>query len=210
MDSMRVSLRSLIVAALVASALSVATPASALDAGSGLSVPDSELGWDRWQGRVTISTELPTWRANLNQGTPNGLQVGGLSVMGDYYFASLPMGAQGAGGFRATSGLLFGAGGSPSGTGGGSTWGIGRRANTALPGETQSELNATAPYVGLGYSGLTGRNGWGFAADVGFVARSAGSSQPFGRAALGAQSLDDLVRDMHLAPIVQLGVSYAF
>jgi hypothetical protein len=32
----------------------------------------------------------------------------------------------------------------------------------------------------------------------------------FGRVFNGSQSLDDVVRDMRLAPVVQLGVSYSF
>jgi hypothetical protein len=64
------------------------------------------------------------------------------------------------------------------------------------------------PYVGLGYSGLTGRGGWGFAADVGVMALH-GDSVRFGRLS-GAQSLDDLLRDLRLTPVLQLGVSYSF
>jgi hypothetical protein len=69
----------------------------------------------------------------------------------------------------------------------------------------------TLPYVGLGYSNrwLAGPssslNAWGISADLGLMAAS-----PRSAVRLGQQALDDTVRDLHLAPLLQLGVSYSF
>ena len=63
---------------------------------------------------------------------------------------------------------------------------------------------------GIGYSNLSAKSGWHFSADLGVVSQSPGNVVRFGRVFSGAQSLDDVVRDMRLAPVVQLGVSYSF
>jgi len=203
--------RSLVRCLWVLASVSASTAALAIDAGDGLTVPGSMLNWDRWQSRVAVNSDLPLWRANLNAGSSAGLQVSGLSVMSDYYFAGLPLGAKGAGGFRATSGVLLGAGGSVLSGGSGSTWGLNGR-NGLLPSTdtNTNDLNRTVPYVGVGYSGLTSRDGWGFAADVGLMGRSADSGVRLGRGYNNAQNLDDMLRDMRIAPVVQLGVSYSF
>ena len=65
------------------------------------------------------------------------------------------------------------------------------------------------PYVGVGYSGLAGRSGWSFSADFGLMALGAGNAVRLGRS--GAyQGLDDLVRELRLTPVLQVGASYAF
>jgi len=66
--------------------------------------------------------------------------------------------------------------------------------------------NATLPYLGIGYTGLSPRNGWGFSADLGLVAKNPGNALRAG----GGQSLDEMIRDMRMTPLLQLGVSYAF
>jgi hypothetical protein len=74
-----------------------------------------------------------------------------------------------------------------------------------------SDGGLTLPYVGLGYSNrwLAGptnsMTSWGFSADLGLMAAS-----PRSAVRLGQQALDDTVRDLHLAPLLQLGVSYSF
>ena len=67
-----------------------------------------------------------------------------------------------------------------------------------------------APYLGIGYTGLSSKGGWGFSADVGVVALSPRSTVKLGRVLGGTQSLDDVLRDMRLSPLLQLGVSYSF
>ena len=57
---------------------------------------------------------------------------------------------------------------------------------------------------------MSGSGSWSFSADLGVVSQSPGNMVRFGKVFSGAQSLDDVVRDMRLAPVVQLGVSYSF
>jgi hypothetical protein len=73
-----------------------------------------------------------------------------------------------------------------------------------------NDSNGTLPYIGVGYSSLAARSGWSFSADLGVVSQSPGNVVRFGRVFGGSQSLDDVIRDMRLAPVVQLGVSYSF
>jgi len=65
------------------------------------------------------------------------------------------------------------------------------------------------PYFGFGYTGLPSKAGWGFSADLGVMALNPGSAVKLGRV-FGGQNLDDVLRDMRLSPLVQLGVSYSF
>lgn len=196
-------------------ALGVAAQWAAAQAGSGLAVSDDTPGWARWQARIAVNSSTPLWRSDLARGDAAGLKVQGLGLIGDYYFARLPLGSQGAGGFRASSGVLLGSGAplwAAQAPGGSSQFSLGRRNLSLLPGLPGGDPaldSTTVPYVGLGYSGLTGRGGWGFAADVGVMALNGGSAVRFGRLLTG-QSLDDLLRDLRLTPVLQLGVSYSF
>ena len=178
--------------------------ASAAQAGDGAGITPSaeQFQWARWQGRVSVGAE------------PAGLKLNTVSLMGDYYFTGSLLGSRRAGGFRATSGLLLGPRtqswlGQP-GLSAGSAFSITTQAfgqPTALPaaGETPTDT-ATLPYLGLGYTGLSLRGGWSFNADLGLVARSPGNVVKFGR----SQSLDETVRELRLAPLLQFGVSYSF
>jgi hypothetical protein len=70
--------------------------------------------------------------------------------------------------------------------------------------------DGAVPYVGIGYTGLPSRGGWGFSADIGVMALTPESRVKLGRPDGGGQSLDDVLRDLRLSPLVQLGVSYSF
>jgi len=211
-------MRSNLKAWLLATALAGAAQVCMAEAGNGLSIPDAGPAWPHWQARVGINASTPLWRSELGLGgDASGLKVQGLSLIGDYYFARLPLGSQGVGGFRASSGLLLGAGAplwASQAPGNGSGFALGRR-NLGLlatgTGLDPAAMDATTvPYVGLGYSGLTGRGGWGFAADLGVMAVNGGSMVRFGRLFSGTQSVDDLLRELRLTPVLQLGVSYSF
>ena len=195
---------------MVVACLAAASIARAQGA-NGLAVSDDAAAWSHWQARMAINTATPLWRSDLARGDAAGLKVQGLTLLGDYYFARLPLGAAGSGGFRATSGLMLG-NGAPLWAAPGV--GLGRRNASLLPGVAGSEMaavdSANIPYLGLGYSGISGRGGWNFAADVGVMALNAGSAVRFGRLFNGSQSVDDLVRELRLTPVLQLGVSYAF
>ena len=184
----------------------VAMPAMALD-GDSVSLNPDQLPWARWQGRLSLGTAAPYSRAGIDNG-----RLGSASLMGDYYFGRSLAGSGGAGGFRATSGLIFGpratlATGQPNLTAG-SAFSIGSRlfGQSTMPntGDASGD-NATLPYLGLGYTGLYARSGWSFSADLGLVAQT-----PGGIKLIRSQNLDDALREMRLAPLVQLGVSYAF
>ena len=181
--------------------LFAAAAAQASD-GAGITPSAEQLQWARWQGRISVGTE------------PAGLKLNTVSLMGDYYFTGSLLGSRRTGGFRATSGLLLGPRtqswlGQP-GLNAGGTFSIATQVfgqTAALPGaaETPSD-NATLPYLGLGYTGLSLRGGWSFNADLGLVARSPGNVVKLGR----NQSLDDTVRELRLSPLLQFGVSSSF
>lgn len=189
---------------------------TSLAAGDGLT-PNMSPWWSPWQAR--LAWQAPDLNAETRlrpsyQGR-SGLKAQGLGVFGDYYFARAPLGRTGAGGFRATTGLLLGDGpswwshGGPrprAGTGSG-LHATDRRDEWSADGDL-SEV--AQPYLGVGYSGLSSKGGWGLAADVGLLARHAGSSIRFGRAEYLAPGQDDSLRELRWLPVLQLGVSYSF
>jgi len=170
--------------------------------------------WARWQGRLTLGTSAAPWQLGADKTAP---KLSGASLMGDYYFSSPPAGAGHLGGFRATSGVIFGPRSSLSiaaqpnlGTGG--AFSIASRLYGLAPspstGDAIGDASATLPYLGFGYTGLSIRSGWSFSADLGMVAQ--GNAARLGRTLVGNQSLDDAVRELRLAPMLQLGASYSF
>ena len=201
---------------LAAAAALASAPLMAADGDSAASASDQQVPWARWQGRLSLGSSAPAWRLGV-EAPP--FKTGNASLMGDYYFGTRSLGSHAAlGGFRATSGLIFGprsvlSTGQPASLAAGSGFSIGSRLFGPKPapylGETGAD-NATVPYVGLGYTGLAAHTGWSFNADLGLVAQSPGNAVRLGRVFSGAQSLDDIVRDMRLAPLLQLGVSYSF
>ena len=190
-----------------------ALPGLAADA-DGAVLGAGQLPWARWQGRLSLGTTSSPWRPGADTPAP---ALSSASLMGDYYFSRWLTGPQGLGGFRATSGLIFGPRSAPStgqpGFATGGAFNIGSRpvgrAATPYPGDAASD-NATLPYVGVGYTGLSVRSGWSFSADLGLVAQGAGGTARLGRSLYGSQSLDDAVRELRMTPLVQLGVTYAF
>ncbi len=203
---MRISLQ--LVATSMATAMLLGAPAVRAD--EGLVADPSTVPWGRFQGRFAY-VAAPAWRSDLASPATSGLKISGASLMGDVYLASRP------GGVRATSGLFLGARGglwgSPSSASPGARFGVDGRvfsASSALPGLDPAGDNATLPYLGVGWSSLSSRGGWSFSADLGLVSLAPGNAARLGRVFGGGQSLDDVVRDMRLAPVVQLGVSYSF
>jgi len=196
-------------------ALAVGAPTLAAD-GASLGLAPNAESWARWQGRLSFGTAAPLWRAGLADYDTPGMKLNRLSLMGDYYLTSSLIGAASAGGLRATGGVVLGPRSQPwTGQPGwaGSSFSIGSRpfGPSAMPYTNDTAVDtATLPYLGLGYTGLSARSGWSFSADLGLVAQSPGTVTKLGRALGGGQSLDDTVRDMRLAPLLQVGVSYAF
>jgi hypothetical protein len=192
----------------------ITVPAFAADGDSPTPSAD-QVSWARWQGRLSLGTSTPAWRLGV-EGNP--YKLSNASLMGDYYFGhSLAGDAPGRlGGFRATSGLIIGQRGILStgqpGFAAGNAFSFGSRlfGQTTTPYAPDAPAdNATLPYLGFGYTGLSARSGWSFSADLGMVAQNPGNGR-LGRVFGSGQTLDDAVRDMRLAPLVQLGVSYSF
>lgn len=171
--------------------------------GQGLDPSGSDWLAGQWQARIELNHGLThsSYPDSYNIAAPtHGLQRPGLSVLGDFFFKSPSTQAPTAAlsGFRATSGLMvgprqFGPSVSPA------AFSDGKYADTG-----------PVPYFGVGYTDLPSRTGWGFSADFGWMAMSPRSAVKFGSAIASPLSIDDLLRDLRLSPLIQLGVSYSF
>jgi hypothetical protein len=186
--------------------LSVQASDLAQPAGPGL-MPRSEVPvWPRLQARV-LSVPLATLPADVRLGGDPGFGLGAApSLVGDLYFTSSLLGPRVVGGFRATSGLLLGNGMVPGV--GRADWRADRLSEGLLP-RSVGAPSANLPYMGVGYTGVAAQGGWGFVADLGLVAANPGALR-LGRSWQNSQTVDDLVRELRLTPLVRLGVSYAF
>ena len=168
-----------------------------------------QAAWPRWQARLGLATT-----SAIDSGARWQLTAG--QILGDYYWSGLrPAGVSQGGGFRATSGLLLGpralALGTPTlapslGQGLALTLSHGARMAT---GDAPNETWSAVPYLGVGYSGISLRGGWGFTADVG-LAGTTGGLRTRREGALGGQGVDELLRELRLTPVLQFGASYAF
>lgn len=177
--------------------------------GQGLTFDERNSFGPRLQARVGMNTSTTLPDGN----SASWHQQAGV-LLGDYYFSRARLGeGQVSSGFRATSGMLLGqrslALGTPALAG---TQGLAvtqlRQPRSALPGiESAAEPWAAVPYIGIGWSGVSARGGWGVSADLGLTGRSGASG---GLRVNGNQSLDDLLRELRISPMVQVGVSYAF
>ena len=197
-----------------AAALMICVTAAWAD--GGLVLREDSLSWPRWQGRIGLgSAGSPGLRPDLPRNDDN--KLGSLSLMGDYYLTGPLVGRHRlTGGLRATSGLVIG----PRGA---------LLSNPALPSQQASPFSlsrlvggvpplpgidgpdlGTAPYLGIGYTGMSIKGGLSFSADVGVAALNPGPGLRFGRVVSGSQSFDDMMRELRLTPVIQLGVSYSF
>ena len=79
----------------------------------------------------------------------------------------------------------------------------------ALPYDGGQSVSAL-PYLGIGYSDYSLKTGWGFWADIGLVVQQPGNALRMGSVLSGTQSMEDLLRDLRLSPMLQLGVNYSF
>jgi len=135
----------------------------------------------------------------------------GASLSGDYYF-STDLAALGRrpSGFRASGALLIR---QPGVSLSDLSWQS--RATTSLaapqPLADPGQLGISAmPYLGIGYSDYSLKSGWGFWADIGLVVQSPGGALGMGRVLSGSQSVEDLMRELRMSPMLQLGVNYSF
>ena len=205
----------------IALSAAVLTPLAAWAEGDGLAANADRVPWARFQGRIAYTATSPLVRGTTASVDGTGLQMNGLSVMGDVYFGAAPGNSKtAAGGFRATSGVIVGARGTLWGTPAlapaSGLLSVDRRlfgsssASLGYGTDPANDGNATVPYIGIGYSSLAARSGWSFSADLGLVSMNPGNAVRLGRVFGGGQSLDDVVRDMRLTPVFQLGASYSF
>ncbi len=143
----------------------------------------------------------------------------GARLLGDYYFGRPRPGDDRARGFRATSGLLVGSrlgtwGAGAVGAAGPASVSVERRDFGLLPPTPDAagrlDSGVTVPYVGVGYSDAFGKGRWGLSADLGLMALRPAGGARLGRASEGGNGFDDTLRDLRLAPLLQLGVSYSF
>lgn len=159
--------------------------AGAVHAADGISVPEG--AWPRWQLRAALAAAEPL----------TGRPAGAAAVVGDYYFGLaqwVPVSPQG--GLRATGGVVQAPG---------------RQAGALRTLSLGADGPESMPYLGLGYTRMATDRGWGFSADLGLVAHNPGQAVRLGRALLGQpQDLEDAVRGLRLAPMLQLGVRYSF
>lgn len=174
--------------------------------------------WPHWEGRVGVVIDRPInplkdsfVLAQPNQGS--GLRVRSMHILSDYYVE---------GGFRATAGLVQGSAGqswwSGSGTGGGLNLSIQRLDNLGLASssiEPGGRLDqSTSPYVGAGYTNSLTVNGmpsaWRFNADLGLISINSNNINRIGQVFQGDRTLDDLVRELRLRPIIKVSVGYSF
>jgi hypothetical protein len=195
-------------------ALQLVAATNALANGYGIRVDAERLDWPRWQVRLQLNAEFHSMPA------ANGLAVlqaapraRSGSLFGDYYLASPRLGN--AGGLRLTSGVVVGQRGSLLGPGSPASLEHGFAGTVThnlapVPAslDAGAETTLTWPYLGVGYSGNSLRGGWGVSADLGLAAQNPGAIR-LGRT-FGSQPFDELVRDMRLTPVLQLGVSYRF
>jgi len=101
------------------------------------------------------------------------------------------------------------AGGTAGGAAGGAAAGTASWiAPTASLIDSGSEF-VTLPYIGLGYTSLAVRAGWGLSADIGLGGKRPGLAPRLGSSP-ATGSLENLLNDLRLAPVIHLGVSYAF
>ncbi len=196
---------------LLASMLSLLLGQVPAQAQSGLRLGDAaqsqQDAWPRWQARFGLATTGTPFEAG------NRWQLSAGQLLGDYYWSGLrPVGVGRSGGFRATSGLLLGQRSIALGTPAlASSQGLGLTVSRSVrlsngPFEAHEAWSAV-PYVGVGYSGVSLRGGWGFTADLGLAGTSGGLHT---RSGLGSPGAEELLRELRLTPVLQFGASYAF
>ncbi|MEK8031965.1 hypothetical protein AACH06_14145 [Ideonella sp. DXS29W] len=191
-------------------AVAIAGPAAAASpsiVGDGLKISqDSTDTWSPWQARLAMSAAPLPMLGHF--GSP--LLSGGNAMLAGDRYLGWGQSSEG-GGLRATGALLLGANAlglaSPVGTSHGEMlW----RGTGSSVSQGDAESNAPMPYLGVGYSAWWSRTGFGVSADLGLAAQKPGQAVRFGRVMSGTESLDDMLRAMQLAPMLQVNLSYAF
>lgn len=160
-----------------------------------------------WQARVQLSQV-----DGLDGSTGRSSRSLSAALLGDYYLTRSGLGEGVRGGLRATGGLLMGSLSvtqsgsgltlSPQSMSLGQSLAVGLR--TVGSSSDRNDASSTLPYIGIGYSGISTRGGWGFSADLGLINRN---SLRLGNS-LG--SVDEALRENRLMPVLQFGLSYSY
>lgn len=189
----------------IAAVCGVGLPAWSVE-GNGLQATDASWFGGRWQARFELGLGASRRHRvdpyHLAADTPRR-SLRGLAVLRDYYFEAgdpphvAPASARG---LRATGGLVVAPRSAAASPSPGLFGGWAHPYNDVI----------AVPYLGVGYTDLPSRSGWGFRADFGLMALRPQSAVQFGSTLSGAQGIDDLLREMRLSPLIQIGVSYAF
>lgn len=168
--------------------LALALCGASAHAGSGIAAPSAEQLWPQWQVRINLHAAQPTLASLLRQAEaatePRGFA--GASLVGEVRFN-----ADSLRNLRASGGLRV-------------------EAPAPVPLGMASDHYSALPYLGLGYQGSGGVKGLQLSADLGLVAARPEAALGVGRALLGQQGFDGALREMRLAPVLQLGIRYAF
>lgn len=181
------------------------------DAQNGLNVT-VEATADLRTPERSVRFGLGEFRLDLAVSQLGNSQAGG-RLLGDYYLTGPGFGGTDvSGGLRLTSGLAVGprdgiAALPVSRMGGGLQ--LGQRELGSTPADRYGE-HVTLPYIGVGYTTLSAREGWGLSADIGLGGQRPGERVRFGAGNSTAAQFEGVLNDLRLAPVIQLGVSYAF
>lgn len=181
-------------------AIALMTAAAHAYAGDGLVNQTDRQNWEGLRARLALGTRAPA-RNDIGLSDSELLKIRSVSLMGDYYLSPPWLGT--TGGWRATSGVLFGSRSSLW-----SSPALMDRRLAVVGADTGYDTISTLPYLGVGYTGWSSKGGWGLSADLGLMGSNLRSA--VGKAVSGTQSLDDTVRDLRFSPVVQLGLSYSF
>ncbi|HRH87285.1 MAG TPA: hypothetical protein PLO41_10595 [Rubrivivax sp.] len=182
---------------------------------SGLKTPAAGSFWSDMQTQLRFNAVVVDTAPGLRSyPTAAGLHApSGASVGGDYYFSKdLADATAPRSGLRASGALLI----RPPGVSL-SDVALSSRATTSLalpahfsPVDPSNPSVSAMPYLGIGYSDYSLKSGWGFWADIGLVVQSPGNAFGMGRVLAGSQGFDELMRELRLSPMLQLGVNYSF
>jgi hypothetical protein len=194
--------------------------ASIAHADGGLKLGSSLGFWFDLQTRLRFSAAVlePLPLSPVERAAAGGYGLGpAASLTGDYYFLSQELADPRLppSGLRASGAVFVRPGGvalsdlawsTRAASGPARPW----RTAYGLPADAGGLAPSATPYLGIGYSDYSLKTGWSFWADVGLVVENPGQALGLGRVVTGSQGVDELVRELRLSPMLQLGVNYAF
>ncbi len=73
-----------------------------------------------------------------------------------------------------------------------------------------ANTSTNAAYMGLGYNTAWPKLGVSLSAEVGMLSQRPGQAVRLGRVFTGNDNLDDMLRDMHMSPLLELRALYSF